>query len=167
MTIKHELVKSPENVSDGNNQSEMCNIYLRRTISQLAKVGQTFQMLEMLSSVTQPSSPLSCSAESHRASRRLYLWTLEGGQEEVITRPPEQHNDRISPHDLHFSKQINIFTGFSKWFNHDLGYLPPTRPPTNHHHTHTHNPDVLKITKCPYCITLCLSNKDYRFCLYN
>ena len=130
--------------------------------SQLAKVGQTFQMLQMLSSVTQPSSPLpSCSAESHRASRRLCLWTLER-EEEVITLPPEQLSDRISPHDLHFSKQINIFTGFSKWFNHDLGYLPPTRPPS-----HTHIPDVLKITKCPYCITLCLSNKDYRFCLYN
>ena len=112
----------------------MCRIYLRRTISQLAKVGQTFQMLQMLSSVTQPSSPLlSCSAESLRASRRQYLWTLER-EEEVITLPPEQLSDRISPHDLHFSKQINIFTGFSKWFNHDLGYLPPTRPPS---HTHT------------------------------
>ena len=106
-------------------------------------------------------SPLLLSRVSPRVTTSVSVDT-GGGEEEVITRPPEQHSDRISPHDLHFSKQINIFTGFSKWFNHDLGYLPPTRPPS-----HTHNPDVLKITKCPYCITLCLSNKDYRFCLYN
>ena len=112
----------------------MCRIYLRRTISQLAKVGQTFQMLQMLSSVTQPSSPSSPAQQSLTARHDVCICGHWRGEEEVITQPPEQLSDRISPHDLHFSKQINIFTGFSKWFNHDLGYLPPTRPPS---HTHT------------------------------
>ena len=78
-----------------------------------------------------PSSP---AQQSLSARHDVCICGHWRGEEEVITQPPEQHSDRISPHDLHFSKQINIFTGFSKWFNHDLGYLPPTRPPS---HTHT------------------------------